>query len=163
MSSLFPCNYTIICHSAAARTLWRDEEMEVLIRERVRRNMEYWYGYPGRDRSSFWNSIASTVNSTCNSSYISTQCSNKFQSLKNEYYVSKRKYIHILYYSINNILIISTYFRTCVTFRSLVVEGEVRPASSFLIFLILVFGSGLVCIKNFLIETYKSNIVLIWL
>src|SRR6266498_2598533 len=110
MSSLFPCNYTVVHHFATARTLWRDKEIEVLIYERARRNMEYWYGYPDQNRSSFWNSIASTVNSTCNSSYTGMQCSNKFQSLKTEYYVSKRKYIYILYYNINNILIIFNIF-----------------------------------------------------
>src|SRR6266498_2980084 len=160
MSSLTPRDYSVV-HPPRPCHCWTDNEMRILIQERARRNHEYWYNYPGRNRSQFWNSIVSTVNSTCNSSYISTQCSNKFQSLKNEYYVSKRKYIHILYYSINNILIILTYFKTCVAFRPLVMEGKVGPASSFLIFLIFVFGSGLICIKNFLIETYKSNIVLI--
>ena len=101
MSSLIPYNYPIICHSAAAYgcTLQRDDEIRILIKERVRRNMKYWYAFPDRDRSSFWNSIASTINSTFNSSYTGMQCNNKFQSLKTEYYVSKRKYIHILYYS----------------------------------------------------------------
>src|SRR6266498_1668589 len=160
MSSLTPRDYSVV-RPPRPRHCWTDNEMRILIRERARRNHEYWYNYPGRNKSQFWNFIASTVNSTCNSNYISTQCSNKFQSLKNEYYVSKRKYIHILYYSINNILIISTYFRTCVVFKPLMVKGEVGLALSFLIFLILIFESGLICIKNFLIETYKSNIILI--
>src|SRR6266498_3409846 len=148
MSSLTPRDYSVV-RPPRPRHCWTDNEIRILIRERARRNHEYWYNYPGRNRSQFWNSIASTVNSTCNSNYTGTQCSNKFQSLKNEYYISKRKYIYILYYSINNILIISTYFRTCVAFRPLMVEEEVRPASSFLIFLILIFGSSLIYIKNF--------------
>ena len=55
MSSLTSCNYPIIRHSAAARgcTLWRDDEIRILIRERARRNAEYWYAFPGRDRLLF--------------------------------------------------------------------------------------------------------------
>ncbi len=90
------------------------------------------------------------------------QCNNKFQSLKNKYYVSKRKYIYILYYNINNILIkFLIYFRIYISFRLIVIEEEVGSVLSILIYLILVFESNLICIKNFLIKTYKSNIVLI--
>src|SRR6266511_6127700 len=106
--------------------------MRILIRERARRNHEYWYNYPDRNRSQFWNSIASTVNSTYNSSYTDTQCSNKFQSLKIEYYVSKRKYIHILYYSINNILIIfNIFYNMCRVQAS---RGVSRSRAGFIFF-----------------------------
>src|SRR6266540_2120785 len=109
MSSLTPCDYSVV-RPPRPRYCWTDNEMRILIREKAKRNHEYWYNYLGQNRSQFWNSIASTVNSTCNSNYTSMQCSSKFQSLKTEYYVSKRKYIHILYYSINNILIIFNIF-----------------------------------------------------
>ncbi len=110
MSSLTPHDYSVVCppHPHHCQT---NNEMRILIQKRTRRNHEYWYNYPSQNKSQFWNSITSTVNSTCNSSYISTQCSNKFQSLKTEYYVSKRKYIYILYYNINNILIIFNIFQ----------------------------------------------------
>src|SRR6266511_3101099 len=95
MSSLTSRDYSVV-RPPCPRHCWTDNEMRILIRERTRRNHEYWYNYPDQNRSQLWNSIASTVNSTCNSSYTSMQCSNKFQSLKTEYYVSKKKYIHIL-------------------------------------------------------------------
>ena len=43
MSSLTPYNYSIIHYSAAAHgcTLWRDDKIRILIRKRVRRNVEY--------------------------------------------------------------------------------------------------------------------------
>ncbi len=55
MSSLTPCNYPIICHSATARdhTLWRDDEIRILIREKIKRNVKYWYAFPDQNRLSF--------------------------------------------------------------------------------------------------------------
>src|SRR6266540_4215867 len=74
MSSLTPRDYSVV-RPPHSRYCWTDNEMRILIRERTRRNHEYWYNYPGQNRSQFWNSIASTVNSTCNSSYTGMQCS----------------------------------------------------------------------------------------
>ena len=71
MSSLVPRNYTAV-RPPRPRRCWTDSEIRILIRERARRNAEYWYAYPGWDKSSFWNSIASTINSTCNSSFTGT-------------------------------------------------------------------------------------------
>ena len=49
MSSLTSHNYPVICHSVATRdhTLWRDDEIRILIREKVRRNAKYWYAFSG--------------------------------------------------------------------------------------------------------------------
>ena len=40
--------------AAATPTLWSDNEIQALIDERRNRNWDYWYGYPGRSRVSFW-------------------------------------------------------------------------------------------------------------
>ena len=43
----------------------------------------------GTSRQQYWNDIAQTVNDVCNTYFTGTQCKNKFNSLTNNFYVSK--------------------------------------------------------------------------
>jgi hypothetical protein len=70
-------------------TLWTNDHIQELIDERRRRNYDFWYNHPGRDRTQFWQEIANAVNSACRTNYTGRQCSNKFTSLVNDYNVSK--------------------------------------------------------------------------
>jgi hypothetical protein len=84
---------SVICRSrraAAPVTLWSDQEIQSLIDERRSRNWDYWYGYPGRNRVRFWQSVADAVNADCGSNYTGTQCKRKFTSLVTEYRVSNK-------------------------------------------------------------------------
>lgn len=66
--------------------VWNEGEIKILIDERRSRNEEYWLT-PGRDRVSFWTSIAAKINIEYQSSYTAKQCSEKFQNLVRDYTV----------------------------------------------------------------------------
>ena len=75
--------------SRNGRALWTDPQIQLLIRERRRRNFEYHYLIPERSRVGIWEEIASTINAAFHTNYVGTQCMNKFNSLVLDYYVSK--------------------------------------------------------------------------
>ena len=100
--------------AAATPTLWSDNEIQALIDERRNRNWDYWYGYPGRSRVSFWQSVADAVNGDCGSNYTGTQCKRKFASLVKEYNVSKINKEKCIFF----ILICLICFNTFNTFRT---------------------------------------------
>lgn len=68
--------------------VWNDHEVRILINERRNRNEEYWTG-AGRDRTSFWNSIAEKINIEFQTSYSGKNCRDKFQNLVRDYTVRK--------------------------------------------------------------------------
>lgn len=75
--------------SRRSRAQWTDFHIRTLINERRRRNFEYWYLHPGRDRDAFWRSVANHVNMVCNTGYTGDQCASKFSSLVTAHNVSK--------------------------------------------------------------------------
>ena len=92
-----------------SRVTWQDAHIRVLIAERKRRNFDYHYAYPGRNRRQYWQEIANTVNSTCGTRYSGKQCENKFNSLVNDYNISKliiHKNVYKIYILYINILIL---------------------------------------------------------
>jgi hypothetical protein len=80
---------SVVLRSRRAPTLWTNDHIQELIDERRRRNYDFWYSYPGRNRTQFWQEIANVVNSACHTNYTGRQCNNKFQSLVTDYNVSK--------------------------------------------------------------------------
>ena len=70
-----------------ARVEWTDDQIEVLVDERKKRNLEYWYHIPGRSRQQFWEEISEVVNIECGSNFTGKQCQNKFNTLVSDYHV----------------------------------------------------------------------------
>ena len=67
---------------------WNESEINILIKERRKRNEEYWT-LPGNDRTSFWNSIAEKINLEYQTNFTGKQCKDKFQNLVRDYVVRK--------------------------------------------------------------------------
>jgi hypothetical protein len=66
--------------------IWNDPQTILLIHERKSQNDEYW-DLPGNDRTSFWTSVASTINMEFQSTFTYKQCKEKFQNLVREHRV----------------------------------------------------------------------------
>ena len=67
---------------------WNEYQIDILIKERRKRNDEYWT-FPGNDRTSFWNSIAETINLGHQTTFTGKQCRDKFQNLVRDHMVRK--------------------------------------------------------------------------
>ena len=83
MSSLVNRRHT------SRRPSWENTHIQALIDERRRRNYDYYYNYPGRNRRQFWQDLANSINDTCHTNYTGEQCRSKFNSLITDYNVSK--------------------------------------------------------------------------
>jgi hypothetical protein len=75
--------------------LWTDAESDYLIRQRRRRNEEF-YNIPGRDRGGFWESVSRRLNRHFRrrrrryTGYTGRQCEQKWRNLVRDYRVSNK-------------------------------------------------------------------------
>ena len=80
---------------------WNESEINILIKERRKRNDEYWT-LLGNDRTSFWNSIAEKINLEYQTVYTGKQCKDKFQNLVRDYVVRKNlQKLKTYFYKVN--------------------------------------------------------------
>jgi hypothetical protein len=70
------------------RIIWGDPEMDFLVTERRRRNIEYHDRFRG-NKLEFWQSVARRINRRYNRTYTARQCEQKWRNLVRDYGVSK--------------------------------------------------------------------------
>ena len=67
---------------------WEIPETDLLMNERMRRNMKYHYT-TGRNRVKFWKSIVRKIYHRYHIRYMARQCEIRWRNLRNDYTVSK--------------------------------------------------------------------------
>lgn len=67
---------------------WNDNEVQMLINERKRRNEEYWFML-GRSKLPFWEEVAKKIEEEFGTNVTSLQCQNKFNGIVKDCKVSK--------------------------------------------------------------------------
>jgi len=70
------------------RIIWEDNEIDLLVEERRRRNVEYHVRYRG-NKTGFWRSVARRINRRFDTAYSTRQCELKWRNLVRDYNVSK--------------------------------------------------------------------------
>ena len=76
--------------SSRSRITWTDQEMDFLVNERKRRNIQYHNTYRG-DKTQFWVNLSQRLNANFNRNFTGRQCEQKFRNLITDYGVSISK------------------------------------------------------------------------
>ena len=71
----------------STRITWTDAEMDFLVNERRRRNVQYHNTYRG-DKTEFWRNVAQRINRAFNRRFSGRQCEQKWRNLVSDYGVS---------------------------------------------------------------------------
>jgi hypothetical protein len=72
----------------ATRIIWDDNEIDLLVDERRKRNVEYHVRYRG-NKMGFWRRVAQQINRRFGTAYSTHQCKLKWKNLVRDYNVSK--------------------------------------------------------------------------
>ena len=122
---------------------WTDAQIRILIDERKNGNDDFHA--LGRDRNSFWNSIAVKINRETGTAFNSYQCKEKFSNLIRDYNVSYHCIPRTAVSSANwsNSNIDHSIVRLCVILCLVKVKPEVEQVHDILMNSACIFGRDL--------------------
>jgi hypothetical protein len=127
-------------------TEWTDAQIRILIDERRNRNDEFHD--LGRDRKSFWNSIAVKINRETGTTFNDYQCKEKFSNLVWDYNVSyyctwRTAPIQLVVHFVSNTNMDYFIFMLCVILCLVKVKPEVEQVHDILMNFVHIFGREL--------------------